>query len=229
MGRGWWPAWNGVLVVLAGLVGGLEPRVAGLKIASGLCLDLELALAVGVGEVRDAVRAHALGVLEIPGLHLALLGGGQRLGGDQLLAGLLGRLELRRVGIDPVSRGDADPPLAVGVREFGYPVGAHAPGERQPIRLGRAAGLSGAAGRRPCAGCPGTRRAARAGGCQPGRAGEAGLQEPGPPQPGSPPWLTLVVAYGVVVHVAFLSGSADRALEVVVRHRQLQKGLAAPA
>src|SRR5262249_26375743 len=77
--RGWWrsrpppgtaagggagpppPSW---LVVLAGLGRGPGPRVVRVQAAAQLGAERDPALGVGVGEIGDAVRAHAPGVLQ---------------------------------------------------------------------------------------------------------------------------------------------------------------------
>src|SRR5260370_16420149 len=80
------------LVVLAGFVGGLIARVVRVEIAARRGLDLDHALAGRVGEVGYPVCAHALGVLEIPGLDRGLLRRAQRRGRQQRLPGMCGPL-----------------------------------------------------------------------------------------------------------------------------------------
>src|SRR5260221_12748162 len=83
----------------------------------------------GVGPVRHAVGAHALGERQVAGQLLPLLGLGRRLVRPQGLAGSLGRSEAGTADPDLRGRGYLrELSAAVWVRVGRHPVGAHATG-----------------------------------------------------------------------------------------------------
>lgn len=99
----------------------------------------ECAVVVWVGEIRDAVGAHAVRELHVLGLLPGVSGTGWRSAvGQELVAGSVGGLERRRTGIEAAGRdlhvhlASRAPRLRVWVAS--QPVRAHADRETQELR-----------------------------------------------------------------------------------------------
>jgi hypothetical protein len=183
-------------------VGLLEPRGVRVELGVRACVDVEAPVRARVGEGREGMGPHALGVAKS---RLILLLLPLRRGGQQRFAGLLGLLELRIVRVQIASRHSLDLELALGVRigEVRDAVVAHALGVGERVGHPEAGRRRGGRARRP-----GARdaRAARAPGA---RGGEHADGEQPPSEEGcaaeramAPPLLVRMLR--IVPHVVLL-------------------------